>query len=140
MGNKSVKKMLLVLTKLPKKGHSALDAALYRNIVAEIAHWLNQYVACALNDFHKFFDTINISSLIIESIYTKYPPVDLTLALQQHMAPRVIQVGGFSSSPVNITHSILAGCKQSCPMTKSLLKRSMVDLETQFPRAPPKVH
>ena len=123
-----------------KKGHSALDAALYRNIVAEIAHWLGQFVACALNDYHKFFDTINISSLIIESIYSEYPPVDLALALQQHLAPRVIQVAGFSSTPVSITHSILAGCKQSCPMTKSLLKRSNEELHKKFPRAPPKVY
>ena len=123
-----------------KTGHSALDAALYRNIVAEIAHWLEQFVACALNDYHKFFDTINISSLIIESIHSEYPPVDLALALQQHLAPRVIQVAGFSSTPVSITHSILAGCKQSCPMTKSLLKRSNEELHTKFPRAPPKVY
>ena len=34
-----------------KKGLSALDAALYRTTVAEIAHCLGQFVACALNDF-----------------------------------------------------------------------------------------
>ena len=64
--------MFVVLMKLPKGG-SAFDAALYRNVVAEIAYWLNQIVACALNDYHKFFDTIDISTLIIESIYTEYP-------------------------------------------------------------------
>ena len=123
-----------------QKGCSALDAALYRNVVAEIAYWLNQIVACALNDYHKFFDTINISTLIIESIYTEYPPVDLAIGLQQHLAPRVIQVAGFSSSPVIVTHSILAGCKQSCPMTKSLLYRSNQELQSKFPNAPPKVY
>ena len=60
--------------KLPQKGCSALDAALYRNFVAEIAYWINQIVVCALNDYHKFFDTIEISILIIEPIYTEYPP------------------------------------------------------------------
>ena len=60
--------------------------------------------------------------------------------MQQHLAPRVVQFGGFSSSPVTITHSILAGCEQSCPPTKALLKRTNEELETNHPRAPPKLY
>ena len=60
---------------IAKKCFSALDAALYRNKVAEIAYWLNQIGATALNDFHKLFDTINVNNILTESIHCEYPPL-----------------------------------------------------------------
>ena len=108
-----------------KKGNSALDAALGRNLLAEVAFWIGQVFGAALNDFHKFFDTIDVSVLMQEAIKCQYPPVDMALALQQHLAPRTIQVSGYSSKLINITHSILAGCRQSVPLTRALLKGEM---------------
>ena len=121
------------------KGSSALDAALHRGLIAEVAFWLHEHFCSALNDFHKFFDTIDISVLLREACFVDYPPVELCLALQQHLAPRVIQVCSFSSHQIVITGSILAGCKQSIPMTRTLLYNLMCKLSKKHPNAPPQV-
>ena len=36
------------------RGSSALDAALHRGLIAEVAFWLNEHFCSALNDFHNF--------------------------------------------------------------------------------------
>jgi hypothetical protein len=48
------------------KGSSALESALIRNMLAELAHWNNEYSAAMLHEFEKFFDTIDIVMLILE--------------------------------------------------------------------------
>ena len=77
------------------KGSSAFFSALLRNARAEIAAWIGHSVAAIFNDYDKFFDSIHIPELLREAIFTHFPPVQLALALQQHLAPRVIQVAGF---------------------------------------------
>ena len=106
-------------------GASALSAALRRNLKAEVAYWLGALIATVLNDYEKFFDTLNIVELIRESYVNEFPAQQLVLALQQHLAPRVIQVNGFSSLPVSVFNSILAGCKHSVAFTRSFVKRKM---------------
>ena len=65
--------------------------------------------------------------------------LNTVLALQQHLAPRVIQVCSFSSSQMIINCSILAGGKQSIPMTRALLKKLICRLKFKHPSAPPQV-
>jgi len=122
-----------------KKGSNALDAALARNLLSEVAFWLKRAFGAAFNDYHKFFDTIDINILLEQALYSEYPTTSLSLAVQQHLAPRVIQVSGFASKPVNITHSILAGCQQSVPLTRALLNKKMSQLAKDHPKAPPNV-
>ena len=122
-----------------KKGSNALDAALARNLLSEVAFWLKRAFGAAFNDYHKFFDTIDINILLEQALYSEYPTTSLLLALQQHLAPRVIQVSGFASTPVNITHSILAGCQQSVPLTRALLNKNMSKRAKEHPKAPPNV-
>ena len=121
-----------------RKGFGALDAALQRNLAAEVAQLLGYEYAAVFNDFKKFFDSIDISTLLVEALHAEYPPVELSMALQQHLAPRVLQVSGFSSSPLNIWLSILAGCKQSVPITRALLGREFESLVEEYPEAPPR--
>ena len=54
-------------------GSSALLAALFRNLKAEIAFWLGKHVITVFNDFNKFFDTIDILTLLAEAIQTGFP-------------------------------------------------------------------
>ncbi len=93
------------------EGSSALNAALFRNISAELAHWLGKFCGTALNDYEKFFDTLDVETLLKEAIHTEFPAAELSLALLQHMAPRIIQVAGYSSAPMCICKNILQGCK-----------------------------
>ena len=89
--------------------------------------------------FSDFFDTIDISVLLREACFAEHPPVELSLALQQHLAPRVIQVCSFLSSQLIINSSILAGCKQSIPMTRTLLRKLTCRLNDKHPNAFPQV-
>jgi hypothetical protein len=50
-----------------------------------------------------------------------FPPVVLSLAVQMHLAPRVLQASGACSSGTQVNCSILAGCINSVPFAKSLL-------------------
>ena len=111
------------------KGSSALESALIRNMLAELAHWSNEYSAAILHDFEKIFDTIDIPILLDQAIRNHFPATELFLALQQHLAPRVIQVAGFSAQPIPVYKSILAGCAHSVAMTRNLLLQSVKEVE-----------
>jgi len=114
-------------------GSSALTAALLRNLRAEVAGWLGKFSGTILNDYQKFFDTLDIVELVKEAYANDFPLDQLTLALQQHLAPRVIQVNGFSSELIQVFRSILAGCKHSVALTRAYLMRNMLHTTTKHP-------
>ena len=117
------------------KGTSALTAALVRNVRAELAASLNLHSAAVFNDYHKFFDTMDIEILIREAIANDFPLAELLLALLQHLSPRIIQVSGVSSPPTSVYRRILAGCKFSKAFTAVYLQSSMRELESDFKEA-----
>ena len=82
-----------------KPGSSALFVAITRNVDAEIASWLGMYAGSIYNDFKKFFDSMNVNILLEEAIRTNYPPVEMCMAIQMHMAPRVIKIQQFVCPP-----------------------------------------
>jgi len=117
-----------------KSGSSALFAAIVRNVDAEIANWLDMHAGSILNDFKKFFDSMNINILLTEAIHTRYPPVEMCMAIQQHMAPRAIKIQQFVSRPIEIYNSIIAGCLQSIPMTRVYFLRGMPEVNKSGPK------
>ena len=116
-------------------GSSALTAALKRNVWAEVAKFLGGFSACVFNDFEKFFDTLDIPTLLTEAIYAEFPARKLVLVLQQHLAPRMIQANGYSDDPMQVFRSIIAGCKASVALTRVYLKRSITKVDSRFPDA-----
>jgi len=76
-------------------GASALDAAILRNAQAEAASLTGQCVAAIFNDYHTFFDTIDVEQLLSRSILADFPLPVLNIAAQQHCAPRALQEGFF---------------------------------------------
>ena len=56
-----------------QKGSSALTAALHRNILIELAFWLNMATILVLLDFAKFFDTMDPVYLMMEAQVYGYP-------------------------------------------------------------------
>jgi hypothetical protein len=114
---------------------SALLAALKRNLHSEICFWLGMIVASIFNDFHKFFDTLCIVTLLVEAVYNDFPPRSMSSALMQHLAPRVLQVMGHSSAPSHVFRSILAGCRFSVPFTRNYLYRSLTQVVDMYPEA-----
>ena len=59
----------------------------------------------------------------------------MSFAMQQHLAPRVIQVKGNCGDPIEISSSILAGGKFSVPFTKLYLQRSLQKVDDDHPDA-----
>ena len=121
------------------KKSSALLAALWRNLMAELAYWLGDQFAAVLNDFEKFFDTLDIETLMVEAVHTDFPLRKLCFALQQHLAPRILQANGNSSKPLTVNQSILAGCKFSVAITRMYLKRNFTQIVKEEPKANPEL-
>ena len=111
-----------------------------RNAQAEIAAWINHKIAAVFDDYETFFDTIDIPTSLVESIYTEFPPIQMSIALQQHLAPRVIQATGFSDEPGLVYKSMLAECRHSVAMTRTLLLRSMKTIVKSNIQVHTKVH
>ena len=121
-------------------GSSALLAALERDLNMEVAMFLEILSAAIFNDCHVCFDSVDIPHLIGESIQVQFPPGEMCVSLQQHLAPRVIQVNGFSSLPVTVVRSILQGCKYSVAFTRAYIQRRMKRLHARFSDANTRVY
>ena len=120
-----------------KTHSSALYAALIRGLKAEVAVRLNKIPAAIFNDFHQFFDHLDIVELILAAIKCELPMDLLIMALQQHLAPRIIQAQGFCGDPIQVTRSILQGCICSVGSTRAYLMEDMSHLAKQIPKPPP---
>ena len=118
-----------------KRGSSCLLTALARGLRAEIAHWCKRVPVAVFNDMEKFFDSIDIELLLHEAIQLDFPADILVMALQQHLAPRVIQAQGYSSLPMEITNGILQGCLLSVCLTRLYLLRDIRALADSNPEA-----
>jgi len=122
------------------KCKSALMAAAYRSIEAEVYNYTEEQVIGVFHDMAKFFDTIDIPILISRAKELEFPVLDIMLTLHQHLAPRIIQCEGFCGEPILIARSILAGCKHSAALTRLLLLSDIAGLVIDHPKAPPKVY
>ena len=114
-----------------KRGSSCLLTALAKGLRAEVGHWCKKVPLGVFNDIEKFFDSLDIEQLLHEAIQLEFPPDILTMALQQHLAPRIIQVSGYSSIPVEVSNGILQGCILSVLFTRLYLLRDLHALTTK---------
>jgi len=115
------------------KGKSALLAAAYRSIKAEVYGQTEDQVIAVFHDFEKFFDTIDIPILIEKALELQFPVLDLALTIMQHLAPRVIQCDAFCSKPILVNRSILAGCRHSVALTRVLMLTRITKLNIEHP-------
>ena len=109
-------------------GSSAFKTALLRNYKAEIASALGESCAANLWDLHKFFDTVVPGELFGFALELGFPEHVLALGLDMHMAPRVIQLEGCCSDPIDVVRSILAGCGLSIPFTRAYLRTALQEV------------
>ena len=122
------------------KGKSALTAAAYRGLQAEVYNYTEEQMIAAFHDFAIFFDTIDLQILMHKAIGLEFPIIDLALTLQQHPAPRVIQCSGFCSRNILTNTSFLAGCKHAVALTRVLFLTDMIRLCIDHRLAKPEVY
>ena len=90
-------------------GSSALQAALTRRMLDEVeTHELGTGIT-GYCDLEKFYDSINISKLIMHAMACGFPPAAMTILLQVHMGTRLLRVNKWVSEPIIPHTSIIAG-------------------------------
>ena len=77
------------------------EVAVFEGAQAVTAHW----------DIDKFYDNINVEKLIGQLVKLELPLRARILALQMHLAPRLLSMQKWFSAPQTIYTSIIAGCK-----------------------------
>ena len=102
---------------------------------AEIGQLLGRVPAAIFNDFHQFFDHIDIGILILEAIALDVPMHIILLVLQQHLSQRIIQAEAYSADPLIIWRSIIQGCITSVRLTRVHILRDMVALVQKHAKA-----
>jgi len=115
------------------KGKSALLAAAYRSIKAEVYGQTEDQVITVLHDFEKFFDTLDLPVLIEQALELDFPILDLALTIMQHTAPRNIQCDSFCNKPILLNRSILAGCRHSVALTRVLMLTGITKINIEHP-------
>lgn len=116
-----------------RKGGGALNAALFRNLTAEVALLCGQDICAAFADYRKYFDHVNLHRLNQKAIQEGFPLPVLLLALQQHSAQRIIQAQGYLGKPIALNTSILAGCKFAVALTRVFFASELNALQEDHP-------
>ena len=103
------------------QGSSALKAALKRRLLDEVAVEQGGFVASIYWDIGKFFDSICPGKLIHLAMEQNIDKGLMAIAMQVHMAPRVLKTRGFFGPMVQVSRSILAGCKFSVAFARTAI-------------------
>ena len=86
------------------RGSSALQAALKRRMLDEIeTHELGTSIT-GYCDLEKFYDSIDISKLIMHAMACGFPPSAMALLLQVHRGTRLLRVNKWVSEPITPIH------------------------------------
>ena len=109
-------------------GKSAVFSGAIRCWINELATLLGRHAAALLWDLEKFFDTIAPSEVARQGLEASYPPLDMELALAMHTAPRLITLGGATSSVIIPEVSILAGCSRSVDFARLIMAPKVKDV------------
>ena len=104
------------------KGKIPALETMWRHLMLETGHALGRTNVMILWDVEKFFDSLDIDILIQECTEQEFPPVQLALGIQAHMADRILKAQGTLSEKLDrFGRSILAGCTLSTSFSRAYL-------------------
>ena len=101
-------------------GRDCQWAAFTRSAALESAALRGKFAALVLWDLDAFYDSIDIETQIQKCRAHGFPPSVAVLALQNHLAPRVIVAEQAHSAPVTPSRSLIAGCSSSTSFARAL--------------------
>ena len=103
------------------RGSTSLKAGLLRRAREEAAKLLGHHVGQIHWDIEKFLDSVPLEVVMPLALAQGFDPLCLALVAQVHVALRVVGQQGVYGEGVLVTRSILAGCKFSCVLSRSLM-------------------
>ncbi len=106
-----------------------------RRLGAELARATGKEFLSQFYDLQKFYDSVDVLKLIDAAIELNFDPVDITLCLQIHLAPRILKANGAYCIPQHVANSILQGCSRSNSWSRLFLHRLMEDVHKVAPEA-----
>ena len=109
-----------------KAGASAVAAADDRALAAELAKLEGMHSLTTLWDLKKFFDSIDIPTLIELAEDLGFPLQQLAMSLIVHQAPRRLKLSAAIGDVIhNLGRSILAGCTNSTSMARAFMREAI---------------
>ena len=104
------------------KGKSPMVETAYRQLKVEMYTTLGYHVAVILWDIRKYFDSLDVPTLVNRAQDAKFPMEQLVLSMQAHRACRIIRMeGNYSDTLPPPGKGIIAGCKTSTFHSKCFL-------------------
>ena len=119
-------------------GRSSSDCAFSHNMDAEIGHECGHDVVSVFIDMMKCFETVLLSSLMVEARATHFPLTLAWMCIQTYIQPRLVKAYGSVSYPVVSVQGILAGCSMATSMLMVLLHRSLTATFAIHPTVTPR--
>ena len=110
------------------QGSSAQKAVALRSALDESVKALKLECATLFLDLSKFYDNIQWAHLLDAALTLGYSPLPFALALNLHMAPRILKSKEGYSTPIHPTTGIVAGCAQAHLFAKMVLFGAMKEL------------
>jgi len=103
------------------KNSSALRAALRRRFLDECQVANGGFVAAVYWDIEKFYDSIRPGRVMKKAREQGIDIRILAIAMQVHLAPRVLRTEGCYGTVVKVSRSVLAGCRFSNAFARSVM-------------------
>ena len=98
-----------------------IQADLRRRLLDECTIEESGVVANIFWDIEKFFDSIDPKKLIILATRQGMNLRILAVAMQAHLAPRILKASGGYSNTIGVSRGIIAGCKFSVAFARSAI-------------------
>ena len=107
---------------------------------AEIASSARNAFGASVWDLHKFFDLVDPVTLVKKAMGLGFPLHILTMGVQMHVAPGVLQLLGACSDMVDVGGSVLPGRVLAFPFTRVYLREDMDNVQEATPGAEQSVY
>ena len=107
-------------------GSSSLRAAMSRAFMDETACTLGLETASTLWDIQEFFDSLDLTKILLFAKEFEFPATELVLLISCHLAARLLRSKGCYAEAIQPHRSAVAGCRGAQQFARMVMKKIMV--------------
>ena len=107
-------------------GSSSLRAAMTRAFMDETASALKLDTASTLWDIQEFFDSLDLTKIMLFAKEFEFPATELVLLISCHLAARLLRSNGCYAEAIQPHRSAVAGCRGAQQFARMVMKKIMV--------------